>query len=700
MEHSQTSRAAGMVLRLRNERPQGHNQTVHHLYTSYSRIRTLCLGLSFWTSFTTQSVVVTTTSAFSTTNSNRRSAFVRSLPVSSFDRTPYPLYAERSEHDSETTTTVTTIPREEPTAQELAHQLSFIKKILAECGYRTKPPSQSRLSTFHWLLNLVNQSRNVPFQRKATLAKSVLSYVMDHPSIEPPTVQTLHLVLTAYHAKHQKTAGRQSHQEATEMFRRWQDWYQQGVVAEDVNLISYNKLMIVLSRSSALADTEQLFEEMQQRAISEPLLTPDIVTYGSRLFVKAMNGRTEEVIQLLEDMVLNGPKPSLLALNDILHAYSTSAEPQNALTFFRWWEKSETLESPNSKSYNVVLRSIARSAASVNKYTQARDFFDSIEIQKDSVTYTTMIGICARNIVSGPSALRAIMEIVNEAVADHGIMIDNPFLANVIYSLAASNDSDAPLLADQLFQEHGRNRNNIFVYEALAFCWSKSTDLNAKRRVMEILDDVENHKSMKPTVKLYTNVILALKNQAGQEDVKIVEDILTEMETNGPSPTVATYAAAIGTVSRSNVANRAAIALSFLQRMKIPPNIVVYNSILNVCEYSPTETSGSVENLRIACNIFVQARNDENVQASHVTYGSFISTLGRLMEPSEQRDHVVLQVFRQCCREGQVSPYVVQKLKATILSAPLLRSAFEDHGEQNLPHDWTRNVRNVSARFQ
>lgn len=599
--------------------------------------------------------------------------------------------------EDDTPSTISTTTRENEEAQP-AHLDDFIRSVSAECGYIQSFPSREdpNLSTFHRLLHLLHQSRSLVPQRRITLARNVLSHIMDHPTVRP-TVQTLNLVLSAYTMKHHYRAS--IYQEATDLFRRWQDWYQQGLVEDDVNLMSYNKLIEILSRSSDLYETEQLFQEILQRSNSDASFRPDIVTYGGLLFVYAVTGHKEQVKRLLEEMISDGPQPSILSLNDILHAYSISKDSQNAMDFLQWWESSVTLVAPDIRSYNVVLRSVARSTESNFNYSNARDFFDSIPIPKDKVTYTTMIGICSRNL-KGSSALEAMSEILNAAIADQRIVLDNALVTNVLYSLAATSDEKAPRLADSVVAVNCGDNANVFVYEALAYCWSKSMDPIAPNRALEILDTVETSKTVKPTVKLYTNVIGALHNFPGEEAVRVIDKLLTKMETSGPPPNAVTYSAAIGIISRSELSDKATIVYNLLQRMKVPPSIIVYNGILNACEYSQRDPSGSLENLRIACDVFVRVRNDTNVHPTHITYGSFISTLGRLMEPTAKRDNVVLKIFRQCCREGQVNSYVINKMKAAMVSKEAFRMALEGHEENRLPNSWTRCVRNVPARFQ
>jgi hypothetical protein len=389
------------------------------------------------------------------------------------------------------------------------------------------------------------------------------------------------------------------------------------------------------------------------------------------------------------------------------------------MTFFKWWETRSGLSSdgkdggsdekdggsddrnvmvrPNIRSYNIVLHAIA-STASYRAYHKARYFFESMPLQKDSVTYTTMISVITKN-MAGVPAIEAVTEILNQAKADSGIEIDDPFVTKVLYAIATINEPEMPLLADQLVAEHCPTPNMV-VLEALVHCWSKSTGKNAAGRALEILKGVEADDAQKPSVKLYTNAIDAMKNEPTQDTLDVVERILTQMETVGPAPNVATYSAVISSIARSRIPSRVPLAFDILQRMKVPPNVIVYNNVLNVCEHSPQESDVAAEHLRIATTVFMQARHDKKVELSHVTYGCFISTIGNLMEPSDERDNLILQVFNECRREGQVSSYVVHKMSGALISKALLRVAFEGHSDDDLPPSWTKNVKNVPARFQ
>lgn len=103
------------------------------------------------------------------------------------------------------------------------------------------------------------------------------------------------------------------------------------------------------------------------------------------------------------------------------------------------------------------------------------------------------------------------------------------------------------------------------------------------------------------------------------------------MEAVGPAPTVQSYTALIMNYARSRLLDKGVKAANVLTRMKqagIRPNLISYNAVLNACEHTDSsDRTAAEEGLKAACLTFDELRSS-SVKANHVTYGSFLGTIG------------------------------------------------------------------------
>lgn len=84
----------------------------------------------------------------------------------------------------------------------------------------------------------------------------------------------------------------------------------------------------------------------------------------------------------------------------------------------------------------------------------------------------------------------------------------------------------------------------------------------------------------------------------------------------------------------------------------------------------------------------------DHLEPSHISYGTFLKAIKKLMPESEVRDNLVKGLFRKCCREGLASDFVLREtadLSTPDLYQSLLKGVTNDYG--NLPKSWSANVR-------
>ena len=510
-------------------------------------------------------------------------------------------------------------------------------------------------------------------------------------------VVTLNKILACY----SKSVAAQSSQsaklqlaQAAEAFL--EDWQQHSAAAEKPDCVSYNTLMAIWARTGQAERAEQVFDQLLLQKSSH--LHPDAVSHSTLLHAHAVAGNSERVRALFGQM----PHPTIHSYNNVLYAYSRSEHLTAAEEFLEWWKKQEEAECrPDVTSHNIVLHAFC--AQQVNRRTllRAEAFLDSMP-ERDAISYTTLIATCCR--LPGNLALEAVKRVLERAWDDDGVVVDSKFLSNVIYSLAKITGSrDAPIFADDLVAtalQRGVLLQDIHVYNALIYCWSRSGDRKAGLRVLSLLSQLEAD-GPQPDIKTYTNVLNTLKNR-GTESVQVAESILQRMELHGPAPNVQAYTALMQNYARSKLPFKAPKTCQVLLRMQrrgIEPSVVSYNAVLNACEYTdPNDQVVVEEALKVACVVFDEIRSNRHIRPNHVTYGSFLGVIANLM-PRTSRQEIVEVVFRRCCLEGQVSRFVLQKLREAAIG-DLYSQLLKGHSDNHLPKEWTCHVRETRARHE
>ena len=87
------------------------------------------------------------------------------------------------------------------------------------------------------------------------------------------------------------------------------------------------------------------------------------------------------------------------------------------------------------------------------------------------------------------------------------------------------------------------------------------------------------------------------------------------------------------------------------------------------------------------------------LKPTHVSYGTFLKAIKKMMPESEVRDDLAKGLFRKCCQDGLVSDFVLSEM-AGICTADMYQSLLSgvtnDYG--NLPMSWSANVRERAFR--
>ena len=137
--------------------------------------------------------------------------------------------------------------------------------------------------------------------------------------------------------------------------------------------------------------------------------------------------------------------------------------------------------------------------------------------------------------------------------------------------------------------------------------------------------------------------------------------------------------------------------------MDYTPQLRQWNNVLNACVYTRGNQREKKEAMKILVETFNEMRNLDDidgmtVKPNHVSYGLFLKGCTYLLPASEQKESIVENIFRKCCRDGHVSEFVFTSLieaASPELCNKLLgtssENVYDDDGIQ-IPEEWARNV--------
>merc|ERR1711966_227865 len=221
-------------------------------------------------------------------------------------------------------------------------------------------------------------------------------------------------------------------------------------------------------------------------------------------------------------------------------------------------------------------------------------------------------------------------------------------------------------------------------------------------------------KRLKPNVLTYNTLLTALSRTTAEDAANRSEKILRQMFRLSDAgeedcrPDIQSFTSVINCWAKSRDSHKAKNAQRVLRQMRsireevdesLRPNVFTYGAVLNACAHTYGDREAKNEALTVAIETFQEMNSkSDGVQGNHVTYGTFLRAITTLMEEDDdRRDRLVEQVFRRCCRDGQVGSAVLKQISIGVphLYMSLLgkKAVYGMVGVEDIPSDWTRNVR-------
>lgn len=495
------------------------------------------------------------------------------------------------------------------------------------------------ISTRQGLNFALRQLTCTKYARALPYAFSIFNYMMEQSRNEnmkllKPDIMTLNILLDVCSKSPSSTSASKLEvaNSAQRLFDLWtNEWYPNGLVLDDVDRISYNTLISCYGKAGHPERAQGMFDALQARfqGTKDESFRPDQFSYGSLLHSYAAAGQVDTVMSLFQNwMQQKNQAPmdtplSIHALNVVLHAYSKSNYPEQALEFLSWWRTSnalsndQTILNPDTYSYNIALHALAQMSGnstiqSSSIVERAEQLFDAIP-RPDAVSYFTLASVYS----CMPSDRRfqdKIEQLIKQAVKNQDenenatgvIQVDANFLSNILYTVAnyrgrprsksyLVDDGDGegdsinygskriinmtmsmPRFADALVQEYLVARGlslNLRLYNALLYCWASApsssyhTDYDVAKRTLQLLNQMENDESIVPNAKTYTNVLTALSKSASANRNAVVtaESLVKSMENFNSTR-----------LSGRKQYNRGP------RRAMRPPNLQIYSALIQV----------------------------------------------------------------------------------------------------------------------
>ena len=484
--------------------------------------------------------------------------------------------------------------------------------------------------------------------------------------------------------------------------------------------ISYNQVIDAYQKSSKAGSAEgaeRVYNALEQmyELTSDKRFQPDSITFCTLLGAYARDGNSERAEELLlrwiKENKMDSSKhkaPDSTCYDQVLYALAKEGSARNtqrADMLLKLMEDRTSSAPPTTATYNIVLHGM----------TNSGDFSAPFRVQKlmdrmksgklgnkarpDAVTYTTAVRVLCR--LGGRDVVQTIEKLVDEAIQSPGVTVDIAFFQNILASLAYCSQEGALQLAEDLVEKKMPElgvKPSLFAYNGLLSCFAKRGLGEEAEAILKNLEAEAG--SLTPNVHTYSLVLDAYAKSQNSTSLERAEQLMERMQgSKSCQPDVKSYTALIQKYARSNVPLKAKRAQAVLHRMTkegtvgVRPTVVTYNAILNACEYTTSnDLMEKEEAFTVACLTFDEVRKLPDIKPTHTTYGSFLGSVTTLMPRSDARNEIAELVFKRCCKDGQVSQYVLRKLKASV-SSSRYRQMLGGRKDDKLPRAWTTNVR-------
>ena len=415
---------------------------------------------------------------------------------------------------------------------------------------------------------------------------------------------------------------------------------------------------------------EKTLHEMEERTkANEPNVSPDERTWGAVIHAWAESkspgaGReAERVLDEMERRFLNGEIdycPNVVCYTLVMRSWNQANTPDGL-------ERSEQL----------LLRMERHSRESFE------DPSKPAFVQPNAITYISLIDAYTRKDPT-KSVMRAqqlVDRLVRNYAAGFGVTPSRKIFNALITAISKSNDPNKGNKAEQVLEwMEGQRRvgNGFACPNEITFCgvlnaWASTQLQGGAERAQQLLDHME---------------------------AKTTTD-------RGFELTTISYNICIKAWARSKRPDAIRKVVTLIQRMEqqhegVKPDRTTYCSAINCCAYYTGPEEGKDDAFQIAMTIFNRIRESDNDGPNDVAYGTLLKAISRLLDDTDNRTTLVLDLFDRCIRAGQMNIFVLGQVRQvlpprvfqTVVLDPIgLRAPMSDTAMmRHIPRDWCQNA--------
>lgn len=269
---------------------------------------------------------------------------------------------------------------------------------------------------------------------------------------------------------------------------------------------------------------------------------------------------------------------------------------------------------------------------------------------------------------------------------------------------------------------NGSARPNHFSYVTLVDAIVKSGERGAAERAQDLIlrmykEYKDGNVDAKPNARVITSVMkcyaLSGSRDAGEKAEELLDwmfEVYGKDESADFRPNEISFNTAINAWGRARVFGKSHQARLLLDKMirmyeegtsRARPNTFVYTAVINACSYGVGDAAEKATALEIATSTFNELRDSDYGEPNDVTYVAYLTAVRNLLPAGDEtRAQKLADVFRQCCRDGQVAELTLSRLNSALSDeqvGEIYRASGLNDGEasvgiRDVPAEWTRNV--------
>ncbi len=450
-------------------------------------------------------------------------------------------------------------------------------------------------------------------------------------------------------------------------------------------------------------------------------LYPDVKTYTKVIKAIANSGKEdagEQAEAILNRMIdMNDPStmPNTYTYTNVIDAYARSA-PSNPNAPYSAQRLAERMEELRATSSSELVKPTARAWNSV--------IGAWADWMGEEMPWGEFVGSGAER----AEACLAVMDELASVTGNEDVRPNSYNFNSVISAWANNGDGDAAFRAETilqqmevLYRQTGQEdvKPRTVTYNAVIDAWAKSGELDGAHRaelllghMMELYETGHNIDA-KPNVRSFNTVLNAwAKSGVFDAPVRALK-VLSRMEELANSdwddvlPDATSFATVINAYARSQTFGKADSAYEVYtymkdlydstRNMKLRPNNIIYNSVLNACAFTMGDFEEQSRAIEIANLMLMGLDESPYGRPDHITYGTYLKVISNQMEPSPARTEVAATVFQKCARDGMVGGMVLRQLREMGMSDEEYEdlvgiSIWKEARLSDLPRAWTCNV--------